>query len=461
MMTVKRLVVGLLLTLMMGVEVQAQSVYGDRFVLKSVITVPETIRSGNGVPGGGVGNNGDKYVDTATSIWYTKSAGTWYAEVLGSTSSFTSGSVLFADSLGHIGQDNANFFWDVGNHRLGIGTVAPAVFLEVLGTTEQLRLSRDATHFTSFTVDALGSLNLAPNKHLTFTTTGTAVTTFQSGVTTGATTSAAVQIALNALSSGTGLYLNTGNTFTTGKIIDVDVNGTGAGASQTGLNISLTGANGTAGITSYGGQISNTHSTNTSTNVALYLNASGAATANYGLIVNAGSVGIGKTNPGTILDVNGTGTFTTVNSTAYQVSGNALATTHLADVTAPTDVAFSAGNFTGGGTQTWTLTSGDQATFAYAIVGKIMTVWFDFATTSVGGGANPDLKVTIPASKSAAKAVVVGGIFYSDNGGANAQGIMYTTASGTTLNFEKNDTSNWTAAANTTRITGTVTIPIS
>ncbi|MCE9642685.1 MAG: tail fiber domain-containing protein, partial [Candidatus Andersenbacteria bacterium] len=56
-----------------------------------------------------------------------------------------------------------------------------------------------------------------------------------------------------------------------------------------------------------GAQISNTHTNATSgTNVALYLNASGATTANYGLIVNAGNVGIGTTTPAQALQVSGT-----------------------------------------------------------------------------------------------------------------------------------------------------------
>jgi hypothetical protein len=70
------------------------------------------------------------------------------------------------------------------------------------------------------------------------------------------------------------------------------------------FEIALSGANGTTAQTTYGAYISNTHTNVTSgTNVALYLNASGATTANYGLIVNAGNVGIGTTAPAKSLDV--------------------------------------------------------------------------------------------------------------------------------------------------------------
>lgn len=46
-------------------------------------------------------------------------------------SGLTAGSVVYAGTSGVLSQDNANFFWDATNHRLGIGTASPTVDLEV------------------------------------------------------------------------------------------------------------------------------------------------------------------------------------------------------------------------------------------------------------------------------------------------------------------------------------------
>jgi len=59
-----------------------------------------------------------------------------------SLSYLTPGSVLFAGSGGLISQDNANFYWDNTNKRLGIGTSNPAYTLDIAGP---LRLQPTAT----------------------------------------------------------------------------------------------------------------------------------------------------------------------------------------------------------------------------------------------------------------------------------------------------------------------------
>jgi len=60
-------------------------------------------------------------------------AATFASSITAST--LTSGSVLFAGTSGVLQQDNANFFWDDINDRLGIGTNAPAAKTSIVSTT--------------------------------------------------------------------------------------------------------------------------------------------------------------------------------------------------------------------------------------------------------------------------------------------------------------------------------------
>lgn len=68
----------------------------------------------------------------------TQTLGVKYTDTLPTTakvSGITAGSVFFAGASGLLTQDNANFFWDATNHRLGIGTTAPSQKIEVTSTT--------------------------------------------------------------------------------------------------------------------------------------------------------------------------------------------------------------------------------------------------------------------------------------------------------------------------------------
>ena len=58
----------------------------------------------------------------------------------GSITSATQGSVLFAGASGVLAQDNANFFFDDTNNRLGIGTATPQVSLSVVSSGDNYGL---------------------------------------------------------------------------------------------------------------------------------------------------------------------------------------------------------------------------------------------------------------------------------------------------------------------------------
>jgi hypothetical protein len=86
----------------------------------------------------------------------------------------TAGSIPFVGASGSILQDNANFFWDDTNNRLGIGTATPTADLEVAGastnifinggTAPLLRFSTASVAAPTFTTRSAGTrLVLYPN----------------------------------------------------------------------------------------------------------------------------------------------------------------------------------------------------------------------------------------------------------------------------------------------------------
>lgn len=67
-------------------------------------------------------------------------------------SAYTTGSVIFYDGT-KLGQDNANFFWDDTNNRLGLGTATPADTLHVLGLSRFESVAGVFTRITGATVN--------------------------------------------------------------------------------------------------------------------------------------------------------------------------------------------------------------------------------------------------------------------------------------------------------------------
>jgi hypothetical protein len=65
----------------------------------------------------------------------------------GTSTAFTAGSVVFAGASGVYAQDNANFFWDDTNNRLGIGTTSPSFPFHVrsTGTDESIQFETTGT----------------------------------------------------------------------------------------------------------------------------------------------------------------------------------------------------------------------------------------------------------------------------------------------------------------------------
>lgn len=110
----------------------------------------------------------------------------------GTITAFTPGSVVFAGTSGIYTQDNANYFWDDTNNRLGIGTASPSAKLD---------LQETGTGLTASWVGYNGS-----NSGSTFNTTAGVLTStigsFVNSSTRSAGANALTNIALTATASG-------------------------------------------------------------------------------------------------------------------------------------------------------------------------------------------------------------------------------------------------------------------
>jgi len=120
-----------------------------------------------------------------------------YTQITGAppVSGFTQGSILFANSLGQISQDNANFYWNDTNQSIGIGTATPAsnAFIDgvnVSGAAKRFQLTGYGTGSTvgyrgRFANGTLGSPTAATNGNILgfFSAQGYGASSFPAGST--------------------------------------------------------------------------------------------------------------------------------------------------------------------------------------------------------------------------------------------------------------------------------------
>jgi len=117
-----------------------------------------------------------------------------------------------------------------------------------------------------------------------------------------------------------------------------------------------------------------------------------------------------------------------------------------------TTVTHSAGNFTGNGSLTWTVDSGDMLVNRYTDVG--LTMWWSLGlvNTSTGGTASDELRVTLPASRTVS-ATTTGACAGVDNG-TTVETVYTATAGNTYVTFYRTIAgANWSnASTNATSI---------
>lgn len=132
----------------------------------------------------------------------------------GTGTAFTAGSVVFAGASGVYSQDNANFFWDATNHRLGLYNTTPSYIIDIAGprttritqsftgnqtsSNNHHSLSIDPTYTTSGATNLIGQIYI----NGTINATGGAVTRAAGiFVDSGAAPS-------GTISTGYGIYIN-------------------------------------------------------------------------------------------------------------------------------------------------------------------------------------------------------------------------------------------------------------
>lgn len=128
-----------------------------------------------------------------------------------------------------------------------------------------------------------------------------------------------------------------------------------------------------------------------------------------------------------------------------------------------TSVAYSAGNFGGVGTMTWTVDSGDQTTYAYSERGKSMTLTFYITGTDVGGSVGAYLELTVPNGRTITTHQVRVPCWISDAGGSFQTGMLLAVPGETFIRIYKDLSlgTNWTSTTgDNTTVAGQITFMI-
>lgn len=238
----------------------------------------------------------------------------------------TTGSVLFVGPGPVLAQDNANFFWDDTNNRLGIGTATPAYKLDINGgsTASQVHISTSSTddggYLTSASANSLYVMGGLIFDAANFVAKATSASMFvvvsgetrwygNSGLTVGNTYSptewmrltVAGKLGIGEASPNVKLQIKGTTTATVGsnRLLSLDGTGTNTFVTEIGLG-SLAGVS-TANSPTLIGAVARSSAGNT--NADLYFATRNATTDTPAIvrmtIQNDGNVGIGTTAPTT------------------------------------------------------------------------------------------------------------------------------------------------------------------
>lgn len=416
------------------------------------------------------------------------------------SSAFTAGSVPFSNGT-LLTQDNANFFWDAGSLRLGLGTASPTTMLHLKSTgTVELRLESDTdnvdeSHQARILMSQDGALVTA---RIGFTSGSNSLEmrTDQSGsgghgdivfapnnvIQATMYPSGGISFLGTSSDPGAGIFRVdgqvkiTGGTPAAGQVLTSDANGLAtwepaAGGSATEQTTTSTGTQNDFSLSAS----NTTLRCNNATDLTLTGFTIGGVAPAAGAIVTIVSVGAGN-----VFFSHQTGStaayrlINTVTSGGTPLAAGTGTATYVYDDTtdrwrlvshkqgAFITPAFSAGDYTAGGTQTWTLASGDVSSFAYLLEGKALTLQWSLINTTIGGTPDADLRRVLPNSFTVAATC---GSFYSfNNAGTTGVGeILFSTSANTLMTFRRailSGGTNWTGGTDNSDMRGMAKVEV-
>lgn len=172
------------------------------------------------------------------------------------------------------------------------------------------------------------------------------------------------------------------------------------------------------------------------------------------------SIASGRVPHATSDDVLGSDADLTFDGSILSVTGGYKERSRSVPMGEFTDVPFDAGNFTASGSMTWTVQSTDVVTFAYALVGKLITINFTLDQTSIGGTASNALQIAIPGGFTSAKAFYAL-IQLNEGSGAVVAQARVTVGGSVIQIFKMDSTTNFALTTNTTYVRGSLAFAIS
>ena len=221
----------------------------------------------------------------------------------GTSTAFTTGSVVFAGASGTYTQDNANFFWDDTNNYLGIGTTSPSAFCHTSGAGVGFKHTNGSVTMQMYT-DGTNSVQTA-NSIFFFQTTGANPFIISTNTTERLRVDATGNVGIGT--SGPTAKLDVRSAVASGANADVAYfmnPASNVGSSAATIKIGATTVTSRfAYVQALVSSGVNGHS------LCFGTNANGATPTEKMRIDDAGNVGIGTTSPDANLTVNGAASF--------------------------------------------------------------------------------------------------------------------------------------------------------